>query len=197
MADRSVRRWPVRFQDLEPNLDDFARRFTSDLEQHPVTGGWGRWLNPLGRWDWWDLGGRFDGRIAGERRRPGRTASPVSSGPNTGRALVTGIEDALGRALGQDRPAEVVVEADNNVEMVSRLLEDARAGLPHAIPGAVLLPPGSAPDRLRWVSSWPEVGPSDSLGWLGLPETADWRSVVVAAYERYPEHWAAGVAYHF
>ena len=86
MADQGVRHWPVRFRDFVPDVDDFARRFTTDLEQHPVTGGWGRWLNPLGRWDWWDLGGRFDGRIAGERRRLGRTASPVSSGPNAGRA---------------------------------------------------------------------------------------------------------------
>ena len=105
MASQDVRRWPVLLCDV----DAFARRFTTGLEQHPVTGRWGRWLNPLGRWDWWDLGGRFDGRIAGERRRRGHTASPVSSGPNAGRTLVARIEDAFGRAFGQKRPAEIVV----------------------------------------------------------------------------------------
>ena len=84
------------------------------------------------------------------------------------------------------------MEADLHVEMVSRLLEDARAGLAHAVPRAVLPPPGSAPDRLRWLSSWPEVGPADDLTWLGLPDRADWRSIVIGASERFPEHWAAG-----
>lgn len=62
--------------------------------------------------------------------------------------------------------------------------------------GAVVLPPGSVEDRLRWVRSWPEIGPGETVGWLGVPAGAAWREVVVAAYRRFPDHWAAGVAYH-
>ena len=80
--------------------------------------------------------------------------------------------------------------------MVSRLLEDARGGLDHAFPNAVPLPPGSVEDRLRWLRSWPEIDPTETLAFLGLPCTATWKEAVVAAYERFPDHWAAGVAYH-
>lgn len=196
MTARDTQRWAVRFADVEPDLSAFVGRFVRDLKRHPVTGGYGQWLNPIGRWDWWDLGGRFDGRIAGERRRPGRSVSVVSSGPSPGRSVLSGIADTLTEALGAEPPADIVVEADNNVEVVSRLIEDARAGCEHALPGAVLLPPGSVGDELRWVGSWPEIGPSESLRWLGLVEGTEWREVVLASYERFPDHWAAGVAYH-
>jgi len=120
----------------------------------------------------------------------------VSSGPNNGRALLANVQDALGRALGAEPPVEIDVRADDNVEMVSRLAEDAEAGLAHAIPGDVVLPPGSVEDRLRWVRSWPEIGPAETVSWLGLPAGAAWAEVVLAAYKRFPDHWAAGVAYH-
>ena len=103
------------------------------LERHPGTGGYGRWLNPLGRWDWWDLGGRFDGRIMGERGRAGRSASMVSSGPSPGRSILNNVEGALSDALGSPPANGVVVEADNNVELVAQLLEDARAGREHEL----------------------------------------------------------------
>lgn len=131
--------------------------------------GYGLWRNPLGRWDWWDL----DGRIAGERRRSGRAASVVSAGPNQGRAVLTNLENTLTSALGSEPPAEVVVEADNNLEMVSRLLEDAQAGREHAFPGAILLPPGSVEDATRSLRPWPEFEPEATLAWLGLPAKAD------------------------
>ena len=196
MARRGLRRWAVRFAETEPDLETFVDRYVENLERHPITGGYGRWLNPLGRWDWWDLGGRFDGRITGERRRHGRTASRVSSGPSQGRDVLEKVHGALERAIGSEPSVEVDARADDNVEMVSRLLEDARAGLDHAFPNAILLPPGSVEDRLRWLSSWPEIDPVDTLAFLGLSGTAPWREVLVAAYERFADHWAAGVAYH-
>jgi hypothetical protein len=196
MARRGLRRWAVRFAEAEPDLATFFDRYVEGLERHPATGAFGRWLNPLGRWDWWDLGGRFDGRITGERRRHGRVASGISSGPNRGRDVLENVHGALARALGSEPPVEVDVRADDNVEMVSRLLEDARAGLGHAFPGAVLLPPGSVEDRLRWLRSWPETDPAETLAFLGPPGTATWKEAVVAAYERFPNHWAAGIAYH-
>ncbi len=195
MTRRGLRRWAVRFCEDAPDLAAFADRFVERLERHPITGGYGRWLNPLGRWDWWDLGGRFDGRIVGERRR-GATSSDVSSGPNRGRDVLANIGSALQRALGSEPRPELDVRADDNVEMVSRLLEDARCGREHAVPGAVLLPPGSIEDPLRWVGSWPEIGPLGTLEFLGVPLSAPWQEAVIAAYARFPDHWAAGVAYH-
>lgn len=196
MERRALRRWTVCFADAEPDLDAFSASYVTGLERHPVTGGFGRWLNTLGRWDWWDLGGRFDGRITGQRHQHGRPASSVSSGPNTGRQILANVRNALDRVLGTEAPAEVDIRADDNVEMVSRLAEDARGGHRLAIPGAILLPPGSVDDRLRWIGSWPDIGPADAVSHLGLPETASWESIVMAAYDRFPDHWAAGIAYH-
>lgn len=196
MVSRGLQRWAVRFAETEPDLATFFDRYVEKLERHPITGGFGRWLSPLGRWDWWDLGGRFDGRIAGERRRHGRPASSVSSGPNRGRDVLGKVHDALERALGSESPAEMDVRADDNVEMVSSLLEDARSDLDHAFPNAILLPPGSVEDRLRWLRSWPEIDPVDTLAFLGLSSAAPWKEAVIAAYERFPDHWAAGVSYH-
>src|ERR1700729_2608990 len=74
--------WSGRFADVEPDLDAFARRFTRWKERDARVGGYGRWLNPLGRWDWWELGGRFDGLVSGERRAGAGADSMISSGPN-------------------------------------------------------------------------------------------------------------------
>jgi hypothetical protein len=185
---------------LEPDIGRFFDRFVTGLERQqasvPGAARFGRRLNPLGRWDWWDLGGRFDGRILGERRRHARTASAVSSGPSAGRAILGNVHTALDRALGTEPEPELEIRTDDNVEMVSRLLEDARAGSDHAFPGAVLLPPGSLADGLRWIDSWPRPGPAEALASLGLPEDAPWNAVVASAYARFPDHWAACVAYH-
>jgi hypothetical protein len=196
MARLGRTRWTVCFAKSSPDLDAFFDQFITGLERHPVSGGYGRWLNPLGRWDWWDLGGRFDGRITGGRRRSGRAVSQVSSGPNPGRAVLASINTALDEALANKPPPVVEVGVDENIELVSRLLEDARLGLEHAFPGAVLLPPGSLEDRFRWVRSWPTIGPQETLGWLGLNERASWTEVIVSIYARFSDHWAAGVAYH-
>jgi hypothetical protein len=105
MARRGLRHWAVRFSETEPDLATFFDRRVENLERHPITGRFGRWLNPLGRWDWWDLGGRFDGRITRERRPHGRAASGVSSGPNQGRDVLDNVRGALARALGSEPPS--------------------------------------------------------------------------------------------
>jgi hypothetical protein len=110
--------------------------------------------------------------------------------------LLESINAALNKALDQKPTSLVEVHADNNIELVSRLLEDARLGHDHAFPGAILLPSNAMEDRFRWVRSWPTLEPLETLGWLGLNERASWHEVVVAAYARFPNHWAAGVAYH-
>jgi hypothetical protein len=68
MRRLAQRHWSVCFADTM-DLEEFFNRFGRDLKRHPDTGRFGRWMNPLGRWDWWDLGGSFDGQIIGERRR--------------------------------------------------------------------------------------------------------------------------------
>jgi hypothetical protein len=197
MRRLAQRHWSVRFADTM-DLEEFFNRFGRDLERHPDTGDFGRWLNPLGRWDWWDLGGRFDGHIIGDRRRSaGRSVAQVSSGANPGRSVLARLEDQLAEAFGQEPVPTVDVRTDRNVELVATLLEDAQAGRDSAYPGSLVLPPGSVEDRMRWIGAWPELGPEEACAWLGLSSEASWEAVVSAAYARFQQdHWAAGIAYH-
>jgi len=196
MRRRGTQSWSVRFADTM-DLEAFHAGFARRLERHPGTGGYGRWLNPLGRWDWWDLGGRFDGRIIGEPARgAGRGAAQVSSGESRGRTVLANIATLLEEALGQPPAAELDVRSDRNIELVATLLTDAQAGRGHAYPSTLVLPPGAAEDRLRWLDTWPHPGPADAFTHLGLPPDAGWPAVVEAAYARFTDHWAAGVAYH-
>ncbi len=191
-----LRQWRVRFADTM-DLDGFYERFGRKLERLPETGAFGRWLNPLGRWDWWDLGGRFDGHIVGDRRSgEGRSLAQVSSGPSPGRSILANVENTLAEALRQAPIPSLDVRTDQNVELVATLLEDARAGRENACPGSLVLPPGAVEDSLRWLHEWPEPGPEAALAWLGLPSEAGWAAIVTAAYARFEGHWAAGVAYH-
>jgi hypothetical protein len=73
------------FAELEPDFDAFVRRFTDFDQRDPGTSRYGRWLNPVGYWDWWELGGRFNGAITGDRR-PAGGEQIISSGPSRGRA---------------------------------------------------------------------------------------------------------------
>ena len=63
------------FAELEPDFDAFVRRFTDFDHRDPDTSRYGRWLNPVGHWDWWELGGRFNGRLraTGDLREPSRS----------------------------------------------------------------------------------------------------------------------------
>lgn len=188
--------WSVRFADTM-DINEFYDRFGTGLERHPETGAFGRWLNPLGRWDWWDLGGRFDGRIVGERLpRTARSVAKVSSGANRGRIILANIENLLNEALGQEPFETLDVQNDQNIELVATLLERVRYNHENACPGALVLPPGALEDRLRWLDTWPDLGPHEAFAWLGLSSQAGWDAIVRAVYARFENHWAAGIAYH-
>ena len=196
MRQRGQESWTVRFADLM-DLGTFFGHYGRDLERHPTTGAYGRWRNPLGRWDWWDLGGRFDGRILGERSRDaGRRTAVISSGNNPGRTVLANLEDVLRDALDQPPAATIDVRSDRSIELASTLLADAKAGRDQAYPGALVLPPGVVTDHSRWLDTWPEPGPLRAFNWLGLETDATWAAVVEAAYARFHDHWVAGVAYH-
>jgi hypothetical protein len=196
MKQRGLRRWSVRFAD-EMDLDAFFDRFGMRLERHPDTGAFGRWLNPLGQWDWWDLGGRFDGWIIADQQvREGRSVADISSGPSAGRGILGNIGDVLADALGQERLSMVDVRNDRNIEMVATLLNDAREGRGNAFPATLVLPPGTVEDSLRWLKTWPEMGPREAFKWLGLVSHASWNEIVAATFARFEDHWAAAVAYH-
>lgn len=196
MRRRGQESWSVRFADLM-GLDTFFDHYGRDLERHPATGAYGRWRNPLGRWDWWDLGGRFDGRILGERSRgEGRRTAAISSGNNPGRTILANVEDALRDALNQPSVATIDVRSDRNIELASTLLADAKAGRGQAYPGALVLPPGVVTDHSRWLDTWPEPRPARAFGWIGLGADATWEVVVEVVYARFHDHWVAGVAYH-
>ena len=79
-----------------------------------------QWLNPLGRWDWWELGGRFDGLVSGEKRAGAGSASMISPGPNRGRDLLGGVARALG-----GKPSEAEAEIAANIDLVASLLDAA------------------------------------------------------------------------
>jgi hypothetical protein len=196
MRRLGLRTWSVRFADTM-DINEFYDRFSKGLARHPPMGAFGRWLNPLGRWDWWDLGGRFDGCILGDQRpRTARRAAGLSSGANPGRSILANIEDRLGEAPGQEPFETLDVRTDQNIELVATLLEDARCNRENACPSSLVLPPGSFEDRLRWLDTWPDLAPQEAFAFLGVPPQASWDAIVRAVYARFEDHWAAGVAYH-
>ena len=85
---------------------------------------------------------------------------------------------------------------------MSKLLDNPRGGMMESRPGALVLPPGSVGDELRWVSHHPIVKPAQesaalaALRALGLEAGADWPRTIEFIYERFPNNWAAGVAFH-
>ncbi len=56
-----------RFSEIEPDFDRFVLNYSSFQQRDAKTGLYGSWLNPLGRRDWWELGGRFNGVVTGEQ----------------------------------------------------------------------------------------------------------------------------------
>jgi hypothetical protein len=179
------------------DLDMFFVRFGRRLVRHPDTGAYGLWLNPLGHWDWWDLGGRFDGCIMRDPNQvEGRKISKISSGPSRGRKILSNLEDILRDSLDQHPVAEIDVRNDRNIELAETVLADIQADPEHACPGALVLPPGSFEDRLRWFSNWPTLGPLEAFTRLGLPTHASWPEVVETSCRLFRDHWIAGVAYH-
>jgi len=185
--------WSGRLADVEPDFEAFVYRFTKWKERDPLAGGYGSWINPLGRWDWWDLGGRFDGLIVGERRHAAGESSMVSSGPSRGR-------DALGiilRAFGAES-SEFEAEITANVDLVSALLEAARRGEKHAFPTAIVLPVGACAPEFRWFDAlgWRPV-PAETKALVLAPDDATFEETAMAAYERFAHMAVAGIAYHF
>jgi hypothetical protein len=182
--------WSGRLTDVEPDIDHFARRFTTWKARDALSGGYGEWLNPLGRWDWWELGGRFDGPVSGRKRSGAGSESMISSGPNRGRDLLGGVM----RALTGDVP-EVEAEIAANIDLVSSLLEAAQRGEDHAYPTVVVLPFGACPDAVRWFDAlgWRPI-PTETKALLSVPDDASFNEAATAAWER---HADMAVAYHF
>jgi len=187
------------FAEIEPDFDAFVRRFTDYQRRAPETGKYGRWLNPIGYWDWWELGGRFNGVITDDRR-PAGAEQVISSGPSSGRAMLGNIVEAFGTRPRQD---EAAIEA--NVELVETLKlagdRDRDGGLPTAergLPTAIVLPFGYCADEDRWFDriGWHEIRPGTRTA-LGGPADADFQRLARAAYGRFSPLAAAGVAYHF
>jgi hypothetical protein len=179
------------FNELEPDFDAFVRRFTSHDARDPSTSRYGRWLNPIGYWDWWELGGRFSGAITGDPRPA--THQVISSGPSNGRALVGNIVDLFGGPRPNER-----AEIEANVELVESLRLARARNDRHWLPTAMALPMGSCADEDRWFDrvEWHEIR-AGTRTFLGVPADADFRTLVRAAYDRFRDCAAAGVAYHF
>jgi hypothetical protein len=193
LRSTGVMSWSGRLADVEPDLDAFASRFTRWKERDPDAGGYGEWLNPLGRWDWWELGGRFDGLVSGERRAGAGSESMISSGPNRGRDLLGGVARALG-----GKPSDVEAEIAANVDLVSQLLDAARRGDEHAFPTAAVLPVSACADAFRWFDAlgWRPI-PAETKATLSVPDDATFKETATAAWEQFADMAVAGVAFHF
>jgi hypothetical protein len=126
-------------------------------------------------------------------RRPAGAEQVISSGPSRGRAILGNVVAALG---GDSPNAEAEIEA--NVELVASLRRASDKNEKHAVPTALVLPMGCCADADRWFDNvrWHEIRPGTRT-FLGAPADADFRRLVRAAYERFSEFAAAGVAYHF
>lgn len=180
------------FAELEPDFDAFVRRFTDFDQRDPDTSRYGRWLNPVGYWDWWELGGRFNGAITGDRR-PASAQQIISSGPNRRRAILGNLVTALGGDAAGEK-----AEIEANVELVASLKLAADRNDTHSLPTAVVLRTCCCADEDRWFDrvEWHEIRPG-TRAFLGIPADADFRRLVRAAYDRFSDLAAAGVAYHF
>jgi hypothetical protein len=183
-------RFDGTLEELEPDFEKFAARFTTLKASDAETGRYGRWLNPLGRWDWWELGGRFNGVITGEPR-PANAHQVINSGDSAGRAVLGNIARALGA-----EPSTTEAEIEQNVELVETLL-GGFDGKPF-VPMTLVLPLGCGPDAGRWfgTADWRPIS-EETRAILGAPEPMDYGALVQLAFERFRGHVAAGVAYHF
>ena len=183
-------RFEGTFAELEPDFDDFVRRFTRYETRDAETGRYGRWLNALGQWDWWELGGRFNGVITGEPREAGLEQA-ISSGTSAGRAIMGNLSTVLGADDNSD-----AAEIEANVELVETL-KSARDES-RTLPTSLVLPLGCCADEHRWFDQveWHEIK-HGTRAFLGARADDDFRSLTCAAYERFSDHAAAGIAYHF
>jgi hypothetical protein len=176
---RDASSWSGRLSEVEPDFDAFAKRFTVWKERDPDVGAYGQWLNPLGHWDWWELGGCYDGFIT----RAGRSA---------GRDFL----DGRARALGA-QSSEGETETAANVEFASSLLDAAVHGERHAFPTAIVLPVGACAPKHRWLDApnW-RLASAEAKALLTLADDAPFKEAVIAAYERFHTMAVAAVAYH-
>ena len=188
----SLNEFEGKLAEIEPDFDAFVRLFTRFDAPDPTTKRYGRWLNPNGYWDWWELGGRFNGVITGEPR-PAAAEQTISSGPSRGRAVMGKLAEALGASTASQQ-----AEIEMNVELVETLKAARERKDRHSLPTALVLPFGSCADEYRWFDrvGWHEVKPG-TWGILSAPPDADFDGLVRAAYECFVDHVAAGVAYHF
>jgi hypothetical protein len=192
LAGCALDRFEGAFAEIEPDFDRFVRRFTRYEALDPATRRYGRWLNPIGYWDWWELGGRFNGVITGERR-PVAAEQAISSGPSRGRLVLGNVTAALG---APENGEQAQIEA--NVELVETLKVAAERGDRHGLPTALVLPIGSCADTDRWFDriGWHEIR-AGTRGILSAPADADFTDLARRAYHAFAGHAAAGVAYHF
>ena len=130
------------------------RRLRAPLHQvegpRPRAGGYGRWLNPFGRWDWWELGGRFDGVVAESADWRLGAELMICRGQTTGAHL------GEPRAPSAESHLKLRWRSPPTSTSHPRSLEAGRRGEEHAFPTAILSPVGACAPESRWF---------DALGW--------------------------------
>jgi hypothetical protein len=184
--------WSGRLADIEPDFDAFAARFTKWKARDPDADGYGQSFNPPGRWDWWELWGRFDGAISGHPRPGAGNDSMISSGPTRAATSSAASRASLAASPPTSRPRSKPTSRS------SPLLEAARRGEDRAFPTAVVLPEGACADEFRWIDAlgWCPIPPQTKVI-LTVPDDAPITDIAPAAYKRFHTMAAAGMAFHF
>jgi hypothetical protein len=148
------------FAEIEPDFDTFVQRFTRYARVDATTGRYGRRLNPIGYWDWWE--------------HPAGAEPTVSSGPSRGRMILGNVVRALG-----GRPSPERSQIEMNVELVDSLKGATERLESRGLPTAVVLPLGACADEDRWfdrVSSH-KIRPG-TREFLGVAEDADFAALL-------------------
>jgi hypothetical protein len=88
-------------------------------------------------------------------------------------------------------------QIEMNVELV-QALKQTMLDEPGSLPTAIILPVAACADADRWFDQvgWHEIRPG-TRSLLGVQADADFRALVTAAYDTFPNYAAVGVSYHF
>lgn len=197
--------WEERIQpraDLAKKLEEAHPRIKEadpECEECKGSGTYGSTRNPNSKWDWWVIGGRWNGHLLPDYdpTKDPRNLEVCWLCHGTGKR-----NDALGQQTREQDPSYTCNGCDGdgksvvfpskyvsppeggNVASVSDILANIKKGH-DLLPFAFVLPTGE----------WVERG---SMGWWAIVTDAksDWKEIAQNVLEKYQDHWAIVVDCH-
>ena len=174
------------------SLDEFADDW---FGYKPRDGRYMRYTNPNAKWDFWTIGGRWDGRIVGLNRPELSANAPAPLSSCTGGSAGAGFERRVLSVLGVTPSEGMPPQLLNNIELVETVLDRLLQGDRNALPFALVTPDplnGEGP-----LHQWFERG---EMGWFGAvggeKGKAAWLEQVVEIYQAYRSHAVVAVDCH-